>query len=69
MQTIASSLFSAESDHLVPNLTLLSTIYQVSISNHFYIRPLCIRKHSIFGNLAANKVLGQAELAIFVVLW
>ena len=49
-------------------LVLPSAIYHISISDLFCIRPPCVRKDSIFGNLAANKVLGQAELAIVVVL-
>ena len=68
LQAIASSLFSAEPNLLVFNLVLPSAIYHVSVCDLFCIRPLCVRKDSIFGNLAANEVLSQAELAIAVVL-
>jgi hypothetical protein len=68
VQAITSGLFSVEPNLLVSNLVRLSAIYQVFISNLFCIYPLCVRKDSILGNLAANKVLSQAELAIVVVL-
>ena len=67
IQAIISDLFSAKPNLLVSNLILPSTIYYVSIYNLFRIRPLYIRKDSIFRNLAANKVLGQTELAIIIV--
>jgi hypothetical protein len=67
LQAIASSLFSVEPNLLVSNLVLPSSIYYVSVCNLFCIRPLCVRKDSILGNLAANEVFSQAELAIAVV--
>ena len=67
VQAITSGLFSAKPNLLVSNLALPSAIYQVPVCDFFCICPLCIRKDSIFGNLVANKVLGQAELAIAVV--
>ena len=51
---ITSGLFSTEPNLLVSNLVLPSAIYHVSICDLFCIRPPCVRKDSIFGNLAAN---------------
>jgi hypothetical protein len=62
-----SGSFSAEQNLLISNLVLSSAIYQVSICDLFYIRSSYVRKDSIFENLAANEVLGQAELAIVVI--
>jgi hypothetical protein len=62
-----SGSFSAEPNLLISNLVLSSAIYQVSICDLFYIRSSYARKDSIFENLAANEVLGQAELAIVVI--
>jgi hypothetical protein len=67
LQVITPGLFSAEPGLFVSILILASAIYQVSVYNLLYICPLCGRKGSISGNLAANEALGQAELAIVVV--
>jgi hypothetical protein len=63
-----SGSFSAGLNLLVSNLDLSSTINQVSICDLFYIRSPSVRKDSIFGNLAATEVLGEAKLAIVDVL-
>jgi hypothetical protein len=68
LQAIIFSLFSIEPNFLVSNLILSSAIYYVSIYNLFCIRPPYMRKDSIFGNLAVNKVLSQGELAIAIIL-
>jgi hypothetical protein len=66
-QVSTQKLYSIEPNLLVSNLVLPSAIYYVSICDLFCIRPLYIRKDSIFGNLAVNKVLGQAKLAIIII--
>jgi hypothetical protein len=66
VQAIMAGLFSAEPNLLVSNIVLPSTIYHISIYDLFCIRPACVRKDSIFGTLATNKVLGQTKLAIVI---
>jgi hypothetical protein len=63
LQVVMASLFSAKADLLIARLVLLGTIHQVFKSDLFCIRSPFVRKESIFGNIVANEVLGQAELA------
>jgi hypothetical protein len=63
-----ASLFSVEPDLLVTSLVLARTIYQVPVCDLFSIRPPCVRKDSIFGNIIADEVLGQAEVTITIAL-
>ena len=62
-QPIASSLFSAESDLFVARLSPASIIHYVFEGDLLGIQSPSVRKYGIAGNIVANEVLGQAELA------
>ena len=66
LQAVAFGLFSAEPDLVVTIFMLASAIYQVFEGDLLGIWPPCVRKYRIPGNIVANEVLGQAELASVV---
>ena len=68
LQAVVFGLFSAQPDLVVASLVLANAIYQVLEGNLLGIRSPCVRKNRIPGNIVANKVVGQAELASAVAL-
>lgn len=67
LQAITSSLFTAETDLPIARLALTSTILQVFEGDFLCVRSPRVRKNSILGNVVANQVIGQAELASAIV--